>query len=82
MHSDANRRIFKFEEKPKDPALLDELQIPATLLKELGLQESAELYQGSMGIYVFNRKVLIDCLKNDEDDFGKNIIPASLQSTK
>src|ERR1700680_2255975 len=82
MHSDANRRIFRFEEKPKDPALLDELRIPPTLLEELGLPESAELYQGSMGIYVFNREVLIQCLKRDEDDFGKHIIPSSLQSHK
>ena len=82
MHSDANRRIFRFEEKPKEPALLDELRIPPTLLRELGLQESSELFQGSMGIYVFNRNVLIECLKNDEDDFGKNIIPSSLQSHK
>src|SRR6201987_2196376 len=39
----------------------------------------AELYQGSMGIYVFNRQVLIDALTNDRDDFGKHVIPASLQ---
>src|ERR1700738_39153 len=45
MHSDSNRRIFRFEEKPKEPALLDELKIPPILLKELRLQESAELYQ-------------------------------------
>jgi glucose-1-phosphate adenylyltransferase len=32
-----------------------------------------------MGIYVFNRQVLIDVLANDHDDFGKHIIPASLQ---
>src|SRR5690348_7752435 len=37
MHSDANRRIYRFEEKPKDPALLDELRIPPELLAELGL---------------------------------------------
>ena len=48
----------------------------------LGLPENSELYQGSMGIYVFNRNVLIKCLENDEDDFGKNIIPSSLQSHK
>ena len=82
MHSDSNRRIFRFEEKPKDPALLDELRIPPTLLKELGLQESAELFQGSMGIYVFNRNILIESLKNDDDDFGKDIIPSSLRSYK
>jgi glucose-1-phosphate adenylyltransferase len=82
MHSDVNRRIFRFEEKPKDPALLDELRIPPTLLQDLGLKENAELFQGSMGIYVFNRKILIECLQNDQDDFGKHIIPSSLQSYK
>jgi glucose-1-phosphate adenylyltransferase len=82
MHSDAKRRIFRFEEKPKDPKLLDELQIPPELLKELNLPEDSELYQGSMGIYVFNRQILIDSLNNDLDDFGKHVIPGSLQNYK
>jgi glucose-1-phosphate adenylyltransferase len=82
MHSDSNRRIFRFEEKPKEPALLDELRISPALLKDLGLAEDSELFQGSMGIYVFNRDILIECLNNDHDDFGKHIIPASLQEYK
>src|ERR1700745_2421340 len=82
MHSDANRRVFRFEEKPKEAALLDELRIPAPLLKDLGLPESSELYQGSMGIYVFNRKILIECLNNEHDDFGKHVIPGSLKKYK
>jgi glucose-1-phosphate adenylyltransferase len=82
MHSDSNRRIFRFEEKPKEPALLDELMIPAPLLKELGLSEDAELYQGSMGIYVFNRENLIQALNNDMDDFGKHILPQALKVRK
>jgi glucose-1-phosphate adenylyltransferase len=82
MHSDADRRIYRFEEKPKDPALLEELRIPADLLKELGQAAEAELYQGSMGIYVFNRQILIDALNNKHDDFGKHIIPAALQKYK
>jgi len=82
MHSDADRRIYRFEEKPKDAALLDELRIPADLLTELGQPTEAELYQGSMGIYVFNRQILIDVLDNKFDDFGKHIIPASLQKYK
>jgi hypothetical protein len=73
---------FRFEEKPKDPKLLDELRIPPNLLKELGRPADAELYQGSMGIYVFNRQILIDALANDHDDFGKHIIPGSLQKYK
>src|ERR1700756_1281229 len=82
MHSDANRRIYRFEEKPKDPKLLEELCIPPDLLKDLGRPADAELYQGSMGIYVFNRHILIDSLNNNLDDFGKHIIPASLNKYK
>ena len=62
MHSDTNRRIYRFEEKPKDPKLLEELRIPPDLLKDLGRPADSELYQGSMGIYVFNRQILIDAL--------------------
>jgi len=79
LQSDAERHVFRFEEKPKEPKLLDELRIPANLLKELGRPADTELYQGSMGIYVFNRQVLIDVLADDHDDFGKHIIPAALQ---
>ena len=82
MHSDANRRIYRFEEKPKDPKLLEELRIPPDLLKDLGRPTDSELYQGSMGIYVFNRQILIDALDNSFDDFGKHIIPASLNKYK
>jgi glucose-1-phosphate adenylyltransferase len=82
MQSDAKRRIFRFEEKPKDPKLLDELRIPPDLLNRLGRPADAELYQGSMGIYVFNRQTLIDALDNSYDDFGKHIIPASLKKYK
>ncbi|MDP9291860.1 MAG: sugar phosphate nucleotidyltransferase, partial [Verrucomicrobiota bacterium] len=79
MHSDGDRRIFRFEEKPKDPALLDELKIPEPLLKELGYAPSEELFQASMGIYVFNRQSLIDALDNDFVDFGKHIIPKAIK---
>jgi len=78
MHTDLDRKIFRFEEKPKEPKLLDELRIPANLLKELGHAETEELYQASMGIYVFNRKVLIEALDNDFADFGKHIIPTAI----
>jgi glucose-1-phosphate adenylyltransferase len=82
MQSDAKRRIYRFEEKPKDPQILNELRIPPELLTELDRPADAELYQGSMGIYVFNRQILVDTLANDYDDFGKHIIPASLETYK
>ena len=55
LQSDAERHIFRFEEKPKDPKLLDGLRISPNLLKGLGRPADTELYQASMGIYVFNR---------------------------
>lgn len=81
MHTDADRRITRFEEKPKDPALLDDLRIPSELLEEIG-HPGEDLYQASMGIYVFNRDALIRCLDNDFTDFGRDIIPQAIQDLK
>jgi glucose-1-phosphate adenylyltransferase len=78
MHSDDTRRITRFEEKPKDVSLLNELRMPADLLAELGHGRNEELFQASMGIYVFNRSVLEACLDNDLVDFGKHIIPDAI----
>jgi glucose-1-phosphate adenylyltransferase len=82
MHTDASRRIIQFVEKPKDPALLDTLRIPDPLLQELGHEPGKELYQASMGIYIFNRQALIEALDNDQADFGKHIIPKSIEKYK
>ncbi len=78
MHTDAERRVVRFEEKPKDAKLLDALRIPAPLLTELGQPADADLYQASMGIYIFNREVLMKALDNDCVDFGKHVIPDML----
>jgi len=78
MQTDDEKKIVRFVEKPKDPALLENLRIPAKLLQEMGHSPEEELYQASMGIYVFNRRVLEECLDNDFVDFGKNIIPAAI----
>ncbi|MEO6053035.1 MAG: glucose-1-phosphate adenylyltransferase [Chthoniobacterales bacterium] len=82
MHTDEDRRISQFVEKPKDPKVLDELCIPENILSSLGLAATEDLYQASMGIYVFNRQVLIDCLNNNHADFGKNIIPEAIDRYK
>jgi glucose-1-phosphate adenylyltransferase len=80
MHTDAESRITRFVEKPgKDDQLLDQLAMPASLLRSVGIPESEERFQASMGIYLFNRKVLEDALANDFADFGKNIIPSIIK---
>jgi len=79
MQSDADRRITRFVEKPKDEDVLNEFKMSRELLASIGSAPEAELYQASMGIYVFNRDVLVECLENDLVDFGKHIIPQSIQ---
>lgn len=82
MHTDDQRRITRFVEKPRDAEVLDGLRIPAPLLKEMALPEDSDLYQASMGIYVFNRETLRDALNNELMDFGKNVIPEALKKTR
>ncbi len=42
-------------------------------------RENEPSFEASMGIYVFNRDVLIEALDNDFADFGKHIIPAAIK---
>ncbi len=77
-----DRRIKQFVEKPKDPAVLDSLRVPPELLRTIGLAPESDLYQASMGIYIFNRQVLIECLDNDLVDFGKHVIPAAISKRR
>jgi len=80
METDSAQRITRFVEKPQDPALLDELRMKPQVLWELHEPENQDLYLANMGIYIFNRQVLADCLDNTMDDFGKNIIPSTIGS--
>ena len=79
MQSGLDRRIVRFVEKPADDAVLQEMKISPELLRAIGSSEEEELFQASMGIYVFNRDVLVKCLENNLVDFGKHIIPHSIK---
>jgi len=82
MQGDVDRRITRFVEKPADETVLQEMKMRRELLRAIGSTEEEELFQASMGIYVFNRNVLIESLQNDLVDFGKDIIPASIKDRR
>ena len=77
LKTDEESFITSFIEKPK-----------ADLLPDWGSETSDEMkaagrnYLASMGIYIFNREVLIKMLNEnpEEKDFGKEIIPRALTS--
>lgn len=74
---DNQSRITDFAEKPQDDSLLESLKMPANLLKH----ESKHPFLASMGIYIFNKKTLVDILEsNQNEDFGREIIPASIKT--
>jgi len=73
MHVDEKRRIVEFVEKPGDTPELDDLRAP---------MYNEERYLASMGIYIFKTKVLQDLLRDGKSDFGKHIIPASIDKYK
>jgi glucose-1-phosphate adenylyltransferase len=79
MHTDAERRIVRFVEKPKEPDLLDSLRLDRASYAQLGILDEQEYFLASMGIYLFNRAVLFELLDNSSADFGKHIIPQAIQ---
>jgi glucose-1-phosphate adenylyltransferase len=79
MQGGVDHRITGFIEKPSDESALQEMRMSQDLLRAIGSSGDDESYQASMGIYVFNRHVLIESLKSDLADFGNHVIPASIK---
>ncbi|MBM3215004.1 glucose-1-phosphate adenylyltransferase [Candidatus Poribacteria bacterium] len=70
MQIDANHRILSFEEKPPDPS---------------PMPGKPDMALASMGIYVFSTRELVrtliaDARTSSAHDFGKNVIPALVES--
>lgn len=75
LQTDENSLITQFVEKPKK----DFEYLKSDVSEEMAKQ--GRYYLASMGIYLFNRKVLYELLEgNDRTDFGKEIIPQSIPS--
>ncbi len=79
LKTDENSFISSFIEKPKTELLPDWISDTGAEMQGVGRN-----YLASMGIYVFNRDVLIRMLNEspEEKDFGKEIIPRALQAKK
>jgi len=75
---DEHRRIRWFREKPV-PEELPKLRMPEEAIRRAGLEASSTPYLASMGTYLFRNHVLAEVLaENPSHDFGKQIIPWSL----
>ncbi len=80
LKTNADHYISSLIEKPAKELLPDWTSDTGNDMQVLGRN-----YLASMGIYIFNRKLLFDQLLNDKKDatdFGKEIIPSSIDKYK
>lgn len=84
LNIDDESMIIDFQEKPKDPEVLDRFQLSDAFIKSQDIQQTGSpCFLASMGIYVFKRDALVKLLQeNPGEDFGKHLIPAQLQLGK
>ena len=80
LKADENSTITAFIEKPKKDLLPD-------WVSDTGpdMQSQGRNYLASMGIYIFNRRLLVDLLMDlykEYTDFGKEILPRALKEYK
>lgn len=75
LKREADGKISNFVEKPKDPEIQNQF---------VSRDDPKRPFLGSMGIYMFNTKVLLDFISNYPgfDDFGGDIIPQAIKSHK
>jgi glucose-1-phosphate adenylyltransferase len=74
LKSDNENIITSFIEKPHSSILNDWISPVSGEMQSRGRE-----YLASMGIYIFNREVLIDLLNNPNTmDFGKEVIPQNI----
>ena len=79
LQTDANGRITDFVEKPQTEEALQKLRVEPDVFTSRGIKPKGREYIASMGIYIFNRNVIQDVLKDDTNvDFGRDIIPKSI----
>jgi len=67
LEEDQNHKVIGFEEKPPQPKTIT---------------EDPEYVLGSMGVYVFEADALREALQEQEDDFGKGVIPKAISQDR
>ncbi len=79
MKIDATGRMTDFEEKPKTPQALERVHTDPEWMAKHGIHAPGRPYLASMGIYLFNRSMLVELLASGTaTDFGKEVFPQAI----
>ncbi len=77
MRVDQDGRVRGFVEKPDNPERLKPVLMDPAWIDQRGIQSRGRECLASMGIYLFNRDVLVDVLKQSlHQDFGNEVFPS------
>ncbi|MGZ0654736.1 glucose-1-phosphate adenylyltransferase [Coraliomargarita sp. W4R53] len=82
MRINEHLEVTEFVEKPTDPDVIQGLAVGESVRQKMKNPGDRDYCLASMGIYVFNANTLIEALKTDTTDFGKEIIPGLLGKSK
>lgn len=74
-------RIVEFREKPQGAEAREGMEVSPSLLEKQGVSTTRP-YLASMGIYLFKKSALLKYLDNDFSDFGHDVLPAAVASTR
>lgn len=76
-------RVQGFLEKPQTHKEMDMVKMEPSWIDARGIASKGRDLVASMGIYLFNRDMLVEALeKTDYPDFGKEIFPAVVRSKR
>ena len=83
MQVDDGGRVKGFVEKPKTEEELAKVRMDPAWIDARGVDSKGRDCLASMGLYIFNKKVMFDLLENStSQDFGKEVFPSALDSHK
>jgi glucose-1-phosphate adenylyltransferase len=83
MRLDDTGRVHGFLEKPKTEDELKLVRTDPAWIDARGIKSQGRDCLASMGIYLFNRDLLVDLLsKTNYADFGKEVFPTSIRTKK
>ncbi|ADG67804.1 glucose-1-phosphate adenylyltransferase [Planctopirus limnophila DSM 3776] len=83
MRLDDTGKVLGFLEKPQTDEEIDLVKMDPKWIDAQGIESKGRDCLASMGIYLFNRDVLVDLLsRSDYHDFGKEIFPMSIRTHK
>lgn len=81
MKADESGRVVDFVEKPETDEQLDSVHMEPQWFAARDIESRGRNCLASMGIYLFNRDLLVDLMTSTEhEDFGREVFPQSIHN--